>query len=37
MTLHDFKLPNADGGEVAYDAEYRLDRNVLLFWYRGYW
>ncbi len=37
MPVHDFKLPDADGGELNYDADYRKDRNVLLFWYRGHW
>ncbi len=37
MPLHDFTLPDADGGELTFDAAYRESHNALLFFYRGSW
>jgi peroxiredoxin len=37
MPLHDFTLPDADGGELTFDGSYREGTNALLFFYRGHW
>jgi len=37
VPLHDFTLPDADGGELSFDAAFRAERNALLFFYRGHW
>ena len=37
MALHDFTLPDADGGERTFDVAYRESHDALLFFYRGWW
>jgi peroxiredoxin len=37
MPLHDFTLPDADGGDFTFDADVRKARDSLLFFYRGSW
>jgi hypothetical protein len=37
VPVRDFTLPTDDGGMFSFDAQYRAERNALLFFYRGSW
>lgn len=37
VPVHDFTLPADDGSTFSFHAEYRAEKNALLFFYRGHW